>query len=58
MTYEYDDYFEFYEVGERQQPKLTPEEQKQWYWAEKEFRYFQRLMIPSWITHKHNDMYT
>lgn len=57
MTYEYDDYFEFYEVGERQQPKLTAEQQKELYWEQKTFEYFRKLMQPGWLTYKPHDVY-
>ena len=45
------------DTGQRQQPILTPAEQRYWYWAEKEFWYIYKLMMPGWLTHKHNDMY-
>lgn len=53
-----DEYIEHIEVGEKQPPKLSRKEQEQWYQTEREFKYFQRLMIPSWISYHHtHDMY-
>lgn len=42
--------------GTRQEPILTPAEQYFWYWEEKTFKYYQRLMQPSWITHRARDI--
>ena len=37
------------DAGRRQKPILTPAEQKFWYWEEKRFKFYQKLMMPSWI---------
>lgn len=57
MIIELDSYIEHIEIGARQQPKLTAEQQKELYWEQKTFEYFRKLMQPGWLTYKPHDVY-